>query len=61
MEYRKETCKENKSYLNKNKDTNDTIIAGSYNQNIALNQVQRFYEKIRVLDVLAMHNNILVN
>jgi len=47
--------KEIKDYLKRNNDINNIIIAGDMNQNIALNEIQQFFQTIGVTH---MHHKI---
>lgn len=56
--YRKEIFSQIKDYLKKNDDIDDVIIAGDLNQDIASNEIQRFYRDIGVQDAHSYHNGI---
>jgi len=50
-EYRKEIFREIKHHINQNKNINDIIIAGDYNQDVTSKEVTKFFESIGVRDV----------
>ena len=50
-----------KAYMIVNNKINDVIIIGDFNQSIKSNEMQRFYEKIRVYNIHSYFNNIPIN
>jgi len=50
-EYRKEIFREIKHHINQNKNINDIIIAGDYNQDVTSREVTKFFEEIGVKDI----------
>jgi len=50
-DYRKEIFNEIKHHINQNKDINDIIIAGDYNQDIKSRDITKFFEEIGVRDI----------
>ena len=50
-EYRKEIFTEIKNHIRQNKNINDIIIAGDYNQDISSKEITKFHEEIGVRDV----------
>ena len=50
-EYRKEIFTEIKHHIKQNKDINNIIIAGDYNQDIKSREITKFFEEIGVRDI----------
>ena len=48
-----------KQYIKKQSQINDILIAGDFNQFIGSNEIQKFYNEIRVQDVHYIINNVL--
>lgn len=57
-QYRSEIFEEIEKYIKDNEDITDVLIAGDMNQSIGSIEVQKFFERIGVVDVHQLHNNI---
>ena len=56
--YRTDILKQIKTYVMNNHEITNIIIAGDFNQNIGLDEIQRFYQEIGVKDTHSWFNNI---
>ena len=60
IDYRNEILNKIQVYIKASNTINDIIIAGDYNQSIALNKIKHFYNNIGIKDIYQSYNNILI-